>query len=150
MPKPVPRQPRPIVEEPMVLILHEKHGELHFHVPDETALFKFSLDIVTKRLRAGFWYPDPKDYVPQDPGMTKEQAEALPPGPIRNSAMSAVSAYRTALNTHRSVVEGWETVQKSVKEKDGKLAWRVLRDYSDGEYQRVSLEKYCSEYYEYK
>jgi hypothetical protein len=150
MPKPArpPRPVRPIVEEPVVLILHEKHGGLHFHIPDEPTLFKVALDIVIKRLKAGHWYLDPKDYVPENPGMTKEQAEALPPGPIRNSAVSAVSSYKNALSQHSWILEGWENVQKAVKEKDGRLAWRVLRDHSDGEYQRVSLEKYCDSYYE--
>lgn len=149
MPKPA-RPQRPIVEEPMVLILHEKHGELHFHVPDESALFKIALDIVDKRLRAGHWYLDPKDYEPKNPGMTKEQAEALPEGPIRKAALDEIGRHQRQLNEYRWIKEGWETIQKAVKEKDGRLAWRVLRDHSDGEYQRATLEKYCASYYEYK
>lgn len=132
------------------MVLHEKHGELHFHIPDEATLFRVALDIVAKRLKAGHWYIDPKDYVPKDPGMTKEQAEALPEGPIKRAALQEVVSYQRRLSEYHGFKESWDDIQKAVKEKDGKLAWRVLRDYSDGEYQRVSLEGYCDTYYEYK
>lgn len=48
--KVTPKNPKPVLRGPAVLVLHEKHGDLFFHVPDEEALFKVALDIVEKRL----------------------------------------------------------------------------------------------------
>jgi hypothetical protein len=150
MPKPEPRKPRPAIEEPSLLVLHEKHGDLYFHVPNEAALFKVALDIVEKRLRAGHWYLDPKDYEPKAPSVSKEQADALPDGPVKKAALQELSGHVRAVKEYRWIKEGWELIHKAVKEKDGRLAWKVLRDHSDGEYQRVTVERYEDSYYEYK
>lgn len=145
MPKPQ-RPRRPVVEEPSLLICHEKHGDLHFHVPDEDAVFHTALDIVTKRLKAGHWYVNPKDYEPKNPGMTKEQAEALPEGPIRKAALQEIASHQRQIREYEGFKESWDAIHKAISEKDGRLAWQVLRDYSDGEYQRVSIERYCDAY----
>ena len=147
---PKPARPAPLIGRPSLLVLHEKHGDLYFHVPDEEALFKVALDIVAKRLRAGHWYLDPKDYEPKPPSVTKEQAEALPEGPVRKAALDELSSHARQVSEYRWIKEGWDTIHKAVEEKDGRLAWRVLRDHSDGEYQRVSIERYEDSYYEYK
>jgi hypothetical protein len=144
------RPPRPDVDKPCVLVLHEKHGTLHFHIHDEPTLHKVALDVLTKRLRSNDWYYDPAQDPPRGPGLTKEQAEALPEGSVKASALKEVARHAEALKRHRYEVELFEGLKKAVSEKDGKTAWRALRDRSDGEYQRVSLEKYYDEYYEYE
>jgi len=144
------RTPRPDVEEPCVLVLHEKHGTLHFHIPDEPTLHKVALDILTKRLRADVWYYDPAQDAPKGPGLTKEQAEALPEGSVKVNALKEVSRHAEALKRHAYEAGAFEELKKAVSEKNGKAAWRALRERGDGEYQRVSLEKYCHEYYEYE
>lgn len=150
MPKPQPRPRRPVIEEPSLIICHEKHGDIYFHVKDEEAVFRVALDIVTKRLRAGHWYVDPKDYEPKNPSMTKEQAEALPEGPVKKAALQEHTSHKRAVQEYLGLKETWELIHKAVNEKDGRSAWQVLRDYSDGEYQRVSVERYSDSYYEYK
>jgi hypothetical protein len=82
--------------------------------------------------------------------VTGVQTCALPDGPIRKSALREVASYQRQIREYQGLKESWDNIHKAVKEKEGRLAWRVLRDYSDGEYQRVSLEKYYTEYYEYK
>jgi hypothetical protein len=146
MPQPKARPPRPLVAEPSVLVLHEKHGEVYFHVPDEESLLRAALLVVKGRLKDGHWYYDPSNDAPKGPGMTKEQVAALPDGPIKADAEKRVAAHTSALRAWYSDVEGWKRVREAVDKDDGRAAWQVLRDYSDGEYQRVSLERYCEKY----
>jgi hypothetical protein len=143
-----PRPQRPIIEEPKLLVLHEKHGELYFHIPDEPTLFKVALDIVTKRAKSGYWYIDPEEYKPITPSMTKEAAEALPEGPARKAALQEQATYKRERAVYADALETAEYIAKAINEKDGRAAWQVLRDHSDGEYQRVSLEAYSEEYYD--
>ena len=73
----VKSKPRPDVTGPCLLVLNEKHGRICFHIPDEKTLHKVALDILTKRLEAGYWYINPVDDAPESPGLTKEQVGAL-------------------------------------------------------------------------
>jgi len=43
-----------------ILVLHGKHGDSYFDVPDSAALDNISLEILTQRFNEGYWYD--KDY----------------------------------------------------------------------------------------
>ena len=143
------KAPRPIVEEPMLLVLHEKHGELHFHIPDEATLFEVSLDILKKRLNSGWWYYDPRGEEPIQPKVTREEAESLKEGALKNMAMEKVKEHEARVRRWKNAVADYDELKKAVEEKNGRLAWHKLRD-CDGEYARVSLEHYVDEYPEQK
>lgn len=57
------------------------------------------------------------------------------------------------LNRRKQDITNWEyrmktfeLLNKAIKEKNGKLAWQVLKDCSDGEYKRICLEPASTEY----
>ena len=141
----IKRAPRPAVEGPSVLVLHEKHGNQYFNVPDEPALFKAALEILKARLKAG-WYYDPEDSKPKDPGATRAEVGAMKPGPIRQFSAAVVRRYEEELRWWKHLKEQWLGIQQSVKDADAKLAWRLLRERSDHEYENVSIERFCKEY----
>lgn len=143
------RPPCPDLTEPSVLVLKEKHDDLYFHVPDEATLHKVALDILTKRLKSGDWYYDLRQDVPKSPELTKEQIEALPDGRIKEIARKEVDNYQSRLRSYQHEVEDYVNLQRAVKDKDGKAAWRALLRRHCGEYEQVRLEKYRKEYYEY-
>lgn len=137
------RPRRPVIDKPSLLVLNEKHGDRYFHVEDDAALFRAALTVVLQRYKEGYWYANPMDCdQPKNPGMTMEQAKTLPDGPIRVAAVAAVNQYRQACREVDDLTDTWNIIQKAVNDRDGRLAWQVLRDYSDGEYQRVSIEPY--------
>jgi len=41
-----------------VLVLHEKHGDEYFDVPDSTAVDDVALKILTERFNQGYWYEE--------------------------------------------------------------------------------------------
>lgn len=43
-----------------LLVLHEKHGDSYFDVPDSATLEDTALQILTERFNQGYWYE--KDY----------------------------------------------------------------------------------------
>lgn len=143
----VKRPPLPCLTEPSVLICKEKHGDIHFHIPDETTLFAVALDILTKRYKSGDWY-----YLPDAPGapeLSQEQVDKLPDGPTKRFALTALANHKREDQEYRYAVEDRTEMQTAIKTKDGRKAWIFLRNHSDGEYARIILEKYAEAYYEY-
>jgi hypothetical protein len=138
---------RPDVTRPCLLVLNEKHGRIYFHIPDEKTLHKVALDILMERVKAGYWYPDPVDSAPESPGLTKEQVDALPEGSIKSDAQKAMTRYQGHLRQHQREFKDFAELQSAITNMDGKAAWRALRQYGDGEYAGVSLERYSEEYY---
>lgn len=135
------RAARPIIDRPSVLVCHEKHGQLYYHAPNDAALCRAALSILRMRLEAGHWYNDPTDELPPNPNMTDEQIAALPAGPIRDTAIREVARYRSAVREQGDAIEMFADIKKAIEENNGKLAWRILRDRSDYEYERVSIEQ---------
>lgn len=132
----IPYHLRPQVTRPSVLVLHEKHGKQYFYVPDEEALFKAALEVLKARNCAHYYY---KPEHPKDPGITKEQVEALPEV-MKAEGKKKLSTYDQEIRQYEDCLRMYETIQKTIEEGDGRAAWRILRDRNDGEYERVSLE----------
>lgn len=133
---------RPLVPEPRLLVLEEKHGKRYFHVPNEAALFKLALGLLKERHKAGYWYckPDPKDK-PEPPDVTAEEIEKLPKS-LQNSARTSLRNYTAALRSYEDEVNDYTAIVKAVREKDGQAAWTLLFDRRDYEYEGVRLERY--------
>ncbi len=140
------RAPRPAVEEPSLLVCHEKHGNAYFYVPDEAALFEAALKILEGRHKAGYFYADPESGRPADPGVTRAQVEAMGQGHVRQEALKALQRHDDDVRWWKHLKEQWAEIQRALKERDGRLAWRLLRERSDHEYENVSVERLCKEY----
>lgn len=135
--KPQKRTPRPFVERPIVLVLHEKHGNQYFYIPDEEALFRAALEVLTSRNKENYFYFKPE--IP-NPELTKEQVDSLPPA-LKKEGEKKYLARKELILRQKYEAEEYESIQSTIKEKDGRKAWRILRDRNGGEYERVSLER---------
>ena len=136
---------KPIVPEPKLLILREKHGNRNFLVKDDEDLFRISLSIVRGRQKQGWWYGTTPGAKPSGPGFTDKDVEKLPPA-LRADATKK-------LRYHRSEIASWERsaqmfmdITKALDSKDGRLAWQVLQDRRDHEYEGFSLDALRTEY----
>lgn len=139
-----PRPARPIIEQPTLVILHEKHGQWHFLVQNDEDLFRVALSVVRGRQKQGYWYEKagPK---PTEPGFTAAEIEKLPKA-LQADAQKKLQAYERDLRYWQEVNQNHQDITKCLAENDGRLAWRILRDRSDDEYERVSLERLSTEY----
>lgn len=130
---------RPSVERPSVLILHEKHGNRYLLANSDQELHRAALAVLKARMEAGYFYREPEP--PEDPGLTKEQVEALPAS-IRETAKKKLAQYLGDLRYYRDEKKLFEETQRALKEGDGRAAWEILRDRSDHEYERVELVRF--------
>ena len=133
------------VREPSVLILREKHESRYFHVPDEATLFSVSLIILEGRLKSDYFYGDPGP-APKGPGMTLDQAKALPDGPIRDQACKSVRSHLAEVKWWEHLRNQFQSIKKAVKAKDGEEAWRLLYERSSHEYEGVEIARLRTSY----
>lgn len=151
-PTPPPRGPkvrpkRPAVESPSVLICHEKHGERYYFVVNDEELFKAALSIVRGRLKEGYWYHEPGS-PPTPPDYSEEDILKLPAS-LQAPARKKVGEYKQASRFWQDTSDDWDSVNSICASADGSAAWRLLRDRSDHECERVSLER-ASDLNEYR
>ena len=133
----------PIVTEPMLLVFKEKHGERYFNVPNDDALFAACLKVVTERLKDGYWYNEPDGVVPQAPDFTKDQVASMPES-MRSDAYKKLRAYDQALSSFNEEIADHAKIKKAVDEKNGRLAWGIIRDRGRYEYEGYDLERFES------
>lgn len=126
---------------PALLVLHEKHGTIYFHVPDVETLKSVALKIVTERHKSGHWYPCPGGKEPIKPDVGDL---ASLPKDLVEPAKKKLAVWKSQHRAWREVQDTWEQIEGAVKSGNGAIAWAVLTDRSDGEYERVTLEDYSS------
>lgn len=137
-------QTAPIVNQPMLLVFNEKHGDRYFNVPNDEALFAAALKIVTERFEQGYWYVEPEENEkPAAPDFTKEQIATLPES-MREAAQKKLREYERSLHDYNELVDGYARIKKAVDEKDGRVAWEVIRDRCDAEYEGYALKPFES------
>jgi len=129
-----------IIREPQVLVFNEKHGERYFHVPNDETLFAVALHVLTERNAEGYWYykPEPKEK-PEAPDVTEEQIATLPKS-LQPAAAQKLREYKRALRDYQDSVEDYESIEKALRDKDGRVAWECIRD--RGDHEGYSLERY--------
>jgi len=141
-----PRPVRPFVEQPSIVICHEKHCERYFLVNNDADLFRVALSILKGRFKQTDWgwFIEP-EAPPESPGFTAEDVAKLPAA-LQADAQKKLQAYHQALRVNQNERADWEELQKVAQGTDGRAAWQVLRNNSDGEYARISIEQLDTEY----
>lgn len=130
----------PFVKQPMLLVFKEKHGERYFYIPDDAALFGACLKVVTERLEQD-WYPEPDGVVPKAPDFTREQIATLPES-MRAEATAKLRAYDRDVEAFNEELADFAKIKKAVDEKNGRLAWGIIRDRARAEYEGYDLERF--------
>lgn len=136
--KPPVRPRRKLVEGRTVVVCKEKHGTRYYVVESEKELFRLSLNVLRGRLKSGHFYHEP----PGRPAPPDFRAEDIPgmPASLREAATRQWGRYTTDMRDWERSVDQWTKVNRAASEADGSLAWEVLRERSDHEYESVALE----------
>lgn len=130
---------RQIVFYPSVLVEHGKHGESYHHVPDDEALEKVALHILKERMKSGHFYYKPDE--PKAPDFTKETIDSLPAS-MQEQARKKWESYVDELEGSKQDLAWFETAERALQEKDGRIAWKCLHERRDAEYEKISIEPY--------
>ncbi len=129
---------------PGVVVVTEKHETLYFHAPDEATLHRVALMILKGRKKSGYWYGKPEE--PKAPDYTDLAEIRLLRGEIQKKARAQLHRYTEDLYWFRAEADRFEAIQKAAKEGDGALAWKILQERSDYEYESVVLVPYETSY----
>ncbi len=129
----------PIVEEPSVLVLQEKHGDRYFYVASDKALFTTALAIVKERNSHGQWYPQPPGQAPAVPDVRAEDIPKLPKS-LQEAAKKKLREYTNEKRLYDEEIADYQEIQKAIATDDGKLAWEILHKRRDYEYEGILLE----------
>ncbi len=135
-----PRTPwweNPQVTEPKVLVAYEKHGMRFYHIPDEDTLQRVAQSLLRERDKIGYYDPSSKP-VPLD---FKEASIESMPQSMQAQARKTFDRYKWNMGRYEGDMATYQEVQKAIAE-GGPIAWKVLKGRSDGEYERVVLERY--------
>ncbi len=128
-------------EKQRIIIFKEKHGNRYFDASTEEKLHIAALKVLKERFESG-WY-----YEPEEPQGVEEEITGL-----RTSLEVVKDSYlREQIERKLKHVEGqmpsyleykreWETIQKALEENDGNLAYWVLQQRIDCEYEEYDFE----------
>ena len=146
--QPVPKAARPVrpfISQPSIVVCHEKHGERYFLVNNDEDLFRVALSVLKGRFKSDWgWFYEPQA-PPVAPGFTAEDIEKLPKA-LQADAQKKLTSYQQTLRATQNARAEWEELKKAAEGTDGRAAWQVLRNNSDGEYARISIERLDTEY----
>jgi hypothetical protein len=127
-----------------ILRIKEKHATRYFDASTVEKLHAVALAIVKERLKPDYAFithpGEPSEWYDVKADLTDEQIAALPTEKLQQSAGSERSQCRRYRGEYTEALEVFEKARRAVKQKDGALAWEVLQDRSDHEYEGHSFE----------
>lgn len=141
MPNKEASAPKPIITKPRLLVFREKHGNLYFYVDNDDKLFASALKVLTERFKDGYWYYKPElEEKPEVPDFNEERVAAMPQS-LQPDAYRKLREYNDACLEYDAEAMEYDQIVKAVETKDGRLAYKVLRDRKHAEYEGFSLER---------
>jgi hypothetical protein len=122
---------------PQLLVLKEKHGDDYFLINDIEALWRASLKILKER-RDEHWY-----YEPTPPQLKEEVADDIMdklPDSLRKKAKDDKHSNKSNLKRFQKDLDIWNDIQRAITEQNGALAYKILDDRRDHEYEGLNFE----------
>lgn len=122
---------------PKLLVLKDKHESEYFLINDIDALWRASLVILENRVQSHYIRaPQPVRTVEEVP----DEWIAKLPETLRKKALQDKTENKRSLREHQREVDDWEGTQKALTERNGALAFKVLNDRRDYEYEGFFFE----------
>lgn len=115
-----------------LLIFREKHGNRHFLVPTVDDLYGAALKLLDERNTEG-WFDKPEQ--PEAFEYNEEQLKALPEGKVRDAAFKLYEEYLDEVKQYEEDKAVYDRVIRAIEEKDGRLAWYIIKDRKSYEYE---------------
>lgn len=122
---------------PKLIVLKDKHENGYYLVTDVESVWRWALKVLQMRI------DDRYIEAPTEPKFAEEVPDDLIdklPEPLKKRALSDKRDNASLRKRHAKYVEIWNDVEKALAEKNGALAFKVLDDRRDHEYEGFSFE----------
>lgn len=128
-----------------ILVLEEKHSTVFLNASTSTKLNRAALSVVKARLHPDWgYYYEPE--APESINITLEDIDKLPAGKGQDALRKQFNSHRKEMAEYDKEKYMYERAVCAAAQNDGALAWRILQERSDGEYEGVFLTEVKDEY----
>jgi hypothetical protein len=122
---------------PKLIVLKDKHEDSYYLVNDVEAVWRWALQVLEMRIEQQYIReptpPKPVEEVPDD------LIEKLPES-LKKKALADKRDNAALMKRHQKYLDIWNDCQRALAERNGALAFRVLDDRKDAEYEGFTFE----------
>jgi hypothetical protein len=118
-----------------ILIDKGKYGDGYFAIPTLKDLYKVCLFILKDRFEMNYFFK--YNEFPKELDYTEEDIEKMPES-FRKDAKEKLKTNKKYISDCKEVNREYELAEKALKEKNGALAYEILRN-RDGEYEKFEI-----------
>lgn len=124
-----------------ILIATEKYGTRYFDASTEELKNAAAFKILKERFKDGYYYDWlNEDVEPRENALSNEQIQNLPE-PYKSKAMADEKEYLRAVEESESNKNTFASIKDCVENNKTNRAYRLLLEFSNGEYEGIQLEK---------
>lgn len=124
---------------PGVLVVKEKHCTRYMKAGTVEELYVSALKLVNERIDPDYqWYYKP-DKPDTENVLSEEQIKALPEGRVKDLAVKEFKNVKYDFAQYEDDLAFWNAVQECIKKSDGKLAYALLMNHRDYEYESIEF-----------
>jgi hypothetical protein len=127
----------------MIVRFIEKHGDLYYVYNTREEFYKIFLEVLIERHGQG-WYHYSVDKPKQEVTMTVTEIGAIEDLKLRKFQMDRFLQQEREMQEYKEHMQLVESTERAVKEKNAKLAERVMSARKDGEYEGYEIIEPCN------
>lgn len=130
------------VLEPKIMIVKfdEKHGELIYAYTSREEFYNIFLEVLTSRYEQK-WYSYKLTKPKKDIDMSLDEIQALKDEKLKASALQRFNSFEKEMREYNEHMQLINDTDKAYKEKNARLAYDVLSERKDGEYEGFEIIK---------
>lgn len=128
-------------EEPRVLVEFQKHQTIYWNATGKERLLALALRILQFRMSYGFFRTSKeiqKELDQQKDPIPNDEISNIPKALV-NAAITVRLQYRNQLDKLKDELRHAMMAEKAIENNDGALAWLLLNERTDYEYERIEL-----------
>lgn len=141
-----------ICNDNCIMVFHEKHGDRYFRAETPLQIGKVSLKILTERYERGGYFLKLEDYFSEEElllardsseyvkSLQKTMEDETAVDTIKDHALHELDRVKKLVRNYKEVASENNAVKKAIENKDGNLAFCILDNRRDYEYERFSFE----------
>lgn len=118
-----------------ILVDNNKYGQDYYSIPTIKDLYKVALRLLEIRFDNNCFY---KYDIPNELDYTYEDVEKMPES-FRKDAKSKLDNHNKHIKECKEVNNEYETVKKAIDEKNGNLAWTIIKNREGYEYEKIDI-----------
>jgi hypothetical protein len=123
---------------PVLISKNEKHETVYYLATTREQLVRVFVAMLKRNYDSNYYYSPDKPRLVD--AMFPEQAAALPPE-YRKLEEAKIARNKRESEIYAEDLEKWATIKKALKDEDGELAFQILHDRKDAEYEGWDFER---------